>query len=94
MPERFIEQVVLALEVEIDDALRQAGFPGDVAQGGAAHPLARNALHRCIDQLQAPGRTGCGPGVIVLCGCGHVVTFLAAGSGLKCCRTSKDDAIC
>jgi hypothetical protein len=49
----LVQQVVLAIEVQIDDALGQAGFIRDVGQRQAAKALIRYALDRCIDQAVA-----------------------------------------
>jgi hypothetical protein len=67
-PQRFDQQVVLAVEMQVDNALRQAGLARDVADTGIAQSLAGNAFHRGINELPAAllarrgtaGFAGCG----------------------------------
>ena len=52
--QRLYQQVVLALEMQVNDALRQAGFLRDIAERRAAQTLAGDAFHRCINELLTP----------------------------------------
>jgi hypothetical protein len=58
--ESFVEQVVLALEVQIDNALRQPCFCRYVADGRISQAFARNTFYRSTDQLPTPFFTCCG----------------------------------
>ena len=62
MRKRLGEQVVFAFEVQVNNALREPGFLGYITQRSAAHALASNALHRCVDKLLTPCFTRCGAG--------------------------------
>jgi hypothetical protein len=48
------QQSFLALEVVVDQPLRDPGFPGDVLGGGVAHPLTGEQLQGRVEQLLAP----------------------------------------
>ena len=52
--QRFAEEIILAVEMQVDDSLGQAGFAGDIGERKAAKALVRDAFDRRIDQLLAP----------------------------------------
>jgi hypothetical protein len=58
--QRFHEQALLALKVQVDDALAQARFPGHRGGGGVGQATLGDAANGGLDQLQPPrlGRGG------------------------------------
>jgi hypothetical protein len=49
--QRLGEQIVFALEVQVDDALGEAGLTRDIAQRRTAHTLFSDALDRRVNKL-------------------------------------------
>src|SRR5205814_1361515 len=48
-----LEQLFLALEVDVERALRDAGLAGDVAHAGGVEPLRQEHRARALDDLAA-----------------------------------------
>ncbi|MNC92539.1 hypothetical protein D3C83_89890 [compost metagenome] len=70
--QRFVEQVFLAVEMQVDDALRKAGFLRDITERGTADAFASYAFHRRINELLPPFFLCCSAARAFACDYGHL----------------------